>query len=170
MDDQGQENAARRWPLARRVAIGIAAGLFAGVPQVLAAQFVGGLVGDREKADVGPRFIQRVGKKLGKAPSRPERWSLAAVFHFGYSAGWGAVYSAAIEATGARRVQPVVTGGLLGALIYALAFSRLGAGTLVGAERHPKRRGERDWAVQLTSAFSFALTLAHTYRWWRGRD
>lgn len=156
--------------LARRLAIGVAAGLFAGVPQVLAAQVVGGMVGKRKEADVGPRFVQRVGQKLGKRPSRPERWWLAGAFHFSYSAGWGIAYSTACEVAGARRMSPALSGGLLGAVIYSVAFSRLGAGTLVGAERHPDRREERDWAVQLTSAFSFALILAYTYRWWRGRD
>jgi hypothetical protein len=170
MNDEGYEHRPQKRKLMRRVAAGVASGLFAGVPQVLAAQFVGGLVGKRKQADVGPRFVQRLGKKLGKSPSRSERWSLAALFHFGYAAGWGAAYATVCEATGARRLPPLLTGGMLGALIYAIAFSRLGGGTLTGAERHPDRRSDRDWAVQLTSAFSFALILAYTYRWWRGSD
>lgn len=170
MSNDGRERQSKGWQLARRVAAGVAFGLVAGVPQVLAAQIVGGLVGKRRQADVGPRFVQRVEKKLGRSPSRSERWSLATVFHFGYAAAWGAFYAVTVEATGARRVPPILPGGLLGALIYTLAFSRLGAGTQAGSERHPNRRGKHDWAVQLTSAFSFALTLAYTYRWWRGRN
>ena len=169
MSDAERDSEPKTWMPARRVALGVAAGLFAGVPQVLAAQIVGALVGSRSRADIGPRFVQRVGEKAGSPPTRPVRWSLAAAFHFAYSAGWGAVYSAVIESTGARRIPPTISGGLLGGLIYALAFSRLGGATLTGTERHPDRRGERDWAVQLASAFSFALILAHTYRWCRGR-
>lgn len=167
----GEERVAapRRWILGRRAAIGVATGLFAGIPQVLAAQLVGLLVGSRGRADIGPRFVQRVGEKVGQPPSRPARWSLAALFHFGYAAGWGAAYATVVEATGARRLPPLITGGLLGALIYAVAFSRVGAATRTEAERHPDRRRGRDWAVHLTSAFSFALILAFGYRWLGGR-
>ncbi len=169
MSDEKRDGESQAWTFARRVALGAAAGIFAGVPQVLAAQLVGGLVGSRGKADIGPRFVQRASEKAGESLSRPARWSLAGLFHFAYSAGWGAAYAAAIESTGAHRVPPLLTGGPLGALIYALAFSRLGAATLTGTERHPDRRGERDWAVELTSAFSFALILAYCYRWCRQR-
>ena len=154
-----------RWDLARRVALGVATGLFAGIPQVLAAQTVGALVGRRDRADIGPRFVQRVAERTGHSPSRPARWSLAALFHFGYAAGWGAAYAAAVEVAGIRRGPPLLTGGLLGGLIYAVAFSRLGAATKSHTERHPDRRSGHEWAVQFTSAFSFALTLAYCYRW-----
>jgi hypothetical protein len=169
MSDEKPDSEPQAWIFARRVALGGAAGFFAGMPQVLAAQVVGKLAGSRRQADIGPRFVQRASEKAGEPLSRPARWSLAGLFHFAYSAGWGAAYAAAIEATGMHRVPPALTGGLLGALIYALAFSRLGVATLTGTERHPDRRGERDWAVHLTSAFSFALILAYSYRWCRLR-
>ena len=38
---------------------GVSAGWIAGIPQVLVAQAVGHLLGIRERADVGPRFIRR---------------------------------------------------------------------------------------------------------------
>ena len=152
-------------PYLRRVALGIVAGLFAGIPQVLAAQAVGALVGKRSEADVGPRFVQRTARLFRRAPSRPERWSLAGLFHFVYAAGWGTAYGTLVGAAGADRVPPPLAGGLLGALIYGVAFSRVGAGTLTHTERHPDRRSEQDWMVLLTSAFSFALTLAYSYRW-----
>lgn len=164
-----RHDAPARWDLARHVALGVATGLFAGIPQVLAAQVVGALVGKRDRADIGPRFVQRVAARTGHSPSRPERWSLAALFHFGYAAGWGAAYATAVEVGGVRRGSPFLTGGLLGGLIYALAFSRLGAATRSHTERHPDRRSGADWAVQFTSAFSFALTLACCYRWLDGR-
>jgi hypothetical protein len=157
-------------PVIRRAALGVAAGLFAGIPQVLAAQAAGGLVGDRSQADVGPRFVQRTARLFRRSPSGPQRWSLAALFHFGYAAGWGAAYGAVVGAAGTARVPPPLAGGLLGSLIYGVAFSRLGAGTLTFTERHPDRRGEREWAVLLISAFSYALTLAYNYRWLDGRQ
>jgi hypothetical protein len=169
MSKSARDSSTKTRTPARRVALGMAVGCFAGVPQVLLAQLNGALAGSRRQADVGPRLVQRLGRLAGRSPSRPERWSLAALFHFAYAAGWGAAYAAAIEVVGVRRVPPALAGGALGALIYAIAFSRLGVGTLTGAERHPDRRGERDWIVQLTSAFSFALILAYAYRWSRER-
>jgi hypothetical protein len=169
MDATDRGSTPQRWALPRHVALGIAAGCFAGVPQVLAAQLVGKLVGSRGRADVGPRLVHRASQWAGRPLSRPAHWSLAGVLHFAYAAGWGAAYAATIETAGAHRVPSVITGGTLGALIYAIAFSRLGLTTLTGAERHPDRRGEHEWAVQLTSAFSFALVLTYTYRWGRER-
>ena len=90
-------------------------------------------------------------------------------FHFGYAAWWGAAYAGVSEALGARRVPPLLGGGLLGAVIYTLAFSRVGMGTATGAERHPDRRGPRDWLVQMTSVLSFSLIVAYGYRALRER-
>lgn len=169
--EHGEElgDAAGTTELLRRAALGMVAGLFAGIPQVLAAQAVGWLVGDRSEADVGPRFVQRTARLFRRSPSRPQRWSLAALFHFLYAAGWGGLYGLVVGAAVPDRVPPPLAGGLLGALIYSAAFSRLGAATLTGTERHPDRRGEREWLVQLTSAFGYAFTLAYTYRWFSGR-
>jgi hypothetical protein len=155
--------------LVRRAALGMGAGCLAGIPQVLAAQAVGTLVGRRSQADVGPRFVQRVARLAGKSPSRPSRWSLATLFHFAYAAWWGGFYATVLSVVGSRRVPPPLGGGLLGALINAAAFSRVGAATVTRAERHPDRRRGYEWAVQGTSAFSFALTLAYLYRWLDGR-
>lgn len=156
-------------PLVRHAALGIAVGLLAGIPQVLAAQAAGGLVRDRSQADIGPRFVQRVARLFLHSPSRGERWSIAALFHFGYAAGWGAAYGAVVGTVGVARVSPLLAGGLLSALIYGVAFSRLGAATLTHTERPPDRRSEREWFVLLTSAFSYALILAYGYRWLDGK-
>ena len=126
-------------------------------------------MGRRERADIAPRLVQNTAKQFGGSLSRPTRWLLATIFHFGYAAGWGAAYAVAHEASEMRRVPAWLSGGVLGALIYAAAFSRLGGGTMVGAERHPDRREGRELAIQWTSALSFSLTLAYGYRWLRGR-
>ena len=169
MSEESRSDTSRIPPVVRRAALGIVAGLFAGIPQVLAAQVVGGLVGDRREADVGPRFVQRVARLLRRSPSRPQRWSIAGLFHFVYAAWWGVAYGTIVGAAGTDRVPPPLAGGLLGAVIYGAAFSRLGAATLTGTERHPDRRNEQEWVVELTSAFSFAFTLAYTYRLLGGR-
>lgn len=169
MSGDEHENSAQGGAVARRIILGTAVGFVAGIPQVLAAQAVALLLGRRERADIAPRFMQRAAERLGKSLSRPARWGLAAAFHFGYALWWGGAYAAAVEAVGARRVPPAVGGGLLGAVIYTLAFSRIGAGTATGAERHPDRRGWRDWAIQAVSVLSFSLTLAYGYRGLRER-
>lgn len=153
---------------ARRAVVGAAVGCWAGVPQVLAAQAVGAIVGNRDQADIGPRFVQRIAQKFGGSLSGPARWSLAALFHFAYAAGWGAAYAPTVGAIGLRRVPPPVGGGLLAGLIYVAAFSRVGAGTVTRSERPPERRRPYEWAIQLTAALTFALTLASSYRWLSG--
>jgi hypothetical protein len=160
---------AQTFTLVRRVTAGMAVGFLAGIPQVLAAQAVALALGRRERADIAPRFVQRAAEHLGQSLSRPARWTLALVFHFGYAVWWGGAYAATIEALGVRRVPPALGGGLLGAVIYTLAFSRIGMGTATRAERHPERRGLRDWIVQATSVLSFSLIVAYGYRGLRER-
>ena len=163
------DDTVRTWTLARGATAGMAVGFLAGVPQVLAAQIVAMLLGRRERADIAPRFVQHAAEQLGQSLSPPVRWTLAMAFHFGYAAWWGAAHAAAIEALAARRVPPALSGGLLGAIIYTLAFSRTGMGPAIGAERHPDRRGWRDWLVQATSVLSFSLIVAYGYRGLRER-
>ena len=164
MVGEEREHTAQTWTLARGVTAGMAVGFLAGIPQVLAAQAVALLLGRRERADIAPRFVQRLAEHAGQSLSRPARWTLAMAFHFGYAAWWGAAYATVVEKTDPRRVPPSLGGGLLGAVIYTAAFSRIGMGTATGAESHPARRGWRDWLVQATSVLSFSLTLAFGYR------
>lgn len=169
MDATERMGTTKNRSMAQRAALGAAVGVFAGVPQVLAAQLVGKLVGRRSRADIGPRFVHRASWWARKPLSRPAHWSVAGLFHFAYAAAWGAAYAACVEAAGVRRIPPLLGGGALGALIYAVAFSRFGVATLARTERPPDRRGKHEWAVHLVSPFSFSLVLASTYRWWRGR-
>jgi hypothetical protein len=140
---------------------GAAAGVVAGIPQVLLTQAEARLLGmPGSRADIGPRFVQRVAEGLDTQPRRPERWLIAAVFHFGYAAGWGMVY-ALLQRW--RPAQPHVGGPLLAALIYALAFSPWGAATQTGTERPAESRATRETALHWTAALSFGLTLAYLY-------
>ena len=73
---------------------GALAGLVAGVPQVLLTQAEARLLGlPGRQADIGPRFVHRVGERLDTPPKHNERWLLAGLFHFGYAAGWGVLYA-----------------------------------------------------------------------------
>ena len=96
-------------------------------------------------------------------------WLLAGVFHFEYAALWGAVYALPVERLGPRRVPPLLGGALLGGVIYAAAFSPLGAATRTRAERPTEQRPLRETVVHWLAALSFALTNAIAYQWLRER-
>jgi hypothetical protein len=148
---------------------GVTAGWIAGIPQVLVAQAGGRLLGIRERADIGPRFIGRAAEHAGRPLSTPMHWLVGGVFHFEYAAMWGTVYALPVERLGPRRVPPLLGGALLGGVIYTAAFSPLGAATRTGAERPTEQRSVRETVVHCLAALSFALTTAFTYRWLRER-
>jgi hypothetical protein len=151
------------------VAKGVAAGLIAGVPQVVLTQIEAGLFGlSREQADIGPRFVRRVTQRVvGTTPASPTEWLFATLFHFGYAAQWGALYALAQEW---RPTPPLVGGPMLSALIYTLAFSPWGAATQTGTERPPERRLTRETLMHWTAALSFSLTTAYVLDWLRRRS
>jgi hypothetical protein len=144
---------------------GVVAGLIAGAPQVALTQFVVkplGLPDDR--ADIGPRFVQQVARRLGHDLPSAQKWALAALFHFAYSAWWGGLYGAVDRLL---RPPPAVAGTLLAGTIYGAAFSRWGAGTQAGSEPHPAHRPTREYLLEATAALSFSLTTALVYAWLR---
>ncbi len=147
---------------------GVLAGLMAGVPQVVLTQIEAGLSDQpRSRADIGPRFVQRVAQQLGTSLSPPLQWLFATAFHFGYAAQWGATYVLLRE----RGHTPPLAGGLLlAAVIYAAAFSRWGAATQTRTERPPHRRSHRETLVHAIAATSFSLSTAYLYEWLRPRS
>lgn len=155
--------------LALTVTRGVSAGWMAAIPQVLVAQAMGRLLGIRERADIGPRFVRRAVEHAGHPLSPLMQWVLGGVFHVEYAAGWGIPYAFAIEPLGARRVPPLLSGALLGGIVYTTAFSPFGAATRTGAEREPHRCSAGETALHCTAALSFALTTAYSYRWLRAR-
>ena len=117
--------------------VGAGAGLFAGIPQVLLTQAEARLLGlPPRRADIGPRFVQQLAQRLGHSLPATLQWLLAASFHFGYAAWWGALYGLTQQV---RPIQPLVGAPLLAALIYTVAFSPWGAATQAGAERPPEQ-------------------------------
>ncbi len=148
---------------------GVTAGWLAGIPQVLAAQAVAHLLGIRERADIGPRFMRRAAEHAGRPLSRPMHWVLGGVFHFEYAALWGALYALMVEPIGTRRVPPLLGATLLGGAIYTAAFSPLGAATRTGAEPEAEHRSAGETVLHCTAALSFSVTASFTYRWLRER-
>ena len=145
----------------RAVTSGMVAGLIAGVPQVAVTQLEALVLRtSRRRADIGPRFVQRLAEHWGEPLSPSLQWLLAAAFHFGYAASWGVVY-ALVESW--RPAKPHVGGPLLGALIYAVAFSPWGAATQTGTEEATETRPLEESLLQWTAALSFSLTTAAVY-------
>ena len=161
MHGEGRDQPTRNIRLVDSVVRGSALGFFAGIVQVLASQVVGLATRRRERTDVAPRLVQRIAERLGHSPGRPARWSLATVFHFGYAVFWGVLYTLVRASRGGGRAPWWLAGTALGGIIYTLAFSRIGGGTLLGSERPPARREDRERVIQVASAFSFALVLAY---------
>lgn len=156
---------------ARSLVNGILAGLIAGIPQVLLTQLEAWLLPvPRSHADIGPRFVERLGKRLDVDLEEHHHWLLAGAFHFGYAMWWGVLY-ALLQRW--RPTQPHIGGPLLAALIYTMAFSPWGAATQTGAEKPVEMRPTRETLLHWTAALSFSLTLAYLYarleRWPRPR-
>jgi ribose/xylose/arabinose/galactoside ABC-type transport system permease subunit len=150
------------------IARGVTAGLFAGVPQVLFVQVLEKVLGLRDdRADIGPRFVGRLARQFGSSAPASVRWIVAALFHFAYSATWGALYG--LVDRWFRPPAVVSAGGLTG-LIYLLAFSSVGGGTKTKTEPPPEQRGPRDWIHILSAPISYTVSLALAYEWLRARS
>jgi hypothetical protein len=147
----------------RSIALGVTAGLLAGLPQVFVTQVVEKPLGlPDDKADVGPRLVGRLAKEMGTSVEPEMRWALAALFHFGYAAGWGGLYALVDRWL---RPKPLIGAAAMAGLIYLAAFSRWGGGTRTGTEPHPDRRPVRDAVLQWTAALSFSVPAVFIYRW-----
>ncbi|MBV9120548.1 MAG: hypothetical protein JOZ39_07550 [Chloroflexi bacterium] len=150
------------------VRLGVCTGLLAGVPQVLVVQVLERVLKIRgEPADIGPRFVDRLARRAERPQSPWIHWLLAAVFHFGYAAVWGGLYGA-IQSR--RRLPPTAAGLALTALIYMLAFSRIGVATRLGSEPHPHRRERRRQLIHLTAPLTYSMVLAYGFEWLRASN
>jgi hypothetical protein len=140
---------------------GVGAGLIAGIPQVVVTQVEALLLSvPRSRADIGPRFIYRASQYVDAEVPTAAHWLVAGAFHFGYAAFWGLVYTLLQRW---RPAQPHVGGPLLGALIYAAAFSPWGAATHTGTERRVERRHTHETLLHWTAALSYSLSLAYLF-------
>lgn len=145
--------------------IGCVAALLASIPQVLVTQLVTRLVGlPAEQAEIGPRFVQRLADRIERPTAPLVHWLVAGVFHFAYAAGWGVLYG---QIQRRRRLSAIAGGLLMAAVIYLLAFSRIGGATQTGSEPHPERRRRKEFVVHLTPALTFSLLTAYGYEWLR---
>jgi hypothetical protein len=131
------------------------------VPQVLFAKAEERLLmPPGEDADIGPRFIQRLGRLHRLRVREDTKWLAASAFHFGYAAFWGAAYALAHRRW---RPHPLLGGTVLGALIYGITFPHWGSAVVTGTERPPHRRSWRQELILATAAMTFGLGTALLY-------
>lgn len=91
----------------RALFTGVMAGLVAGIPQVLVTQLEAWLLPvHRSHADIGPRFVARVGQKADVSLEREHHWLLAGAFPLDTPPG-GASSTRSCSAGG----QPSLTSG-----------------------------------------------------------
>jgi hypothetical protein len=107
--------------------------------------------------NIAPRLVDRVARRAGHHTPSAIDWAMGTAFHLGYGLGWGALFGVVRRRS---RAPGLLLGSALGALLYGLAFSRVGLGTQTGAEAPPE---ERPWQKQVSLvsvAMAFALALA----------
>lgn len=140
---------------------GIEAGMVASIPQVLIPHLEERLLGlPRGTADIGPRFIRRLGERAGKRLPEDVKWLGASAFHFGYAALWGALYALAYEK---RPVRPALGGLLLAGVIYGITFPRWGGAVKTGTEPPPERRSWRRTLLLASAPLIFGMGTALLY-------
>lgn len=148
--------ASRRY--VRSAVVGALTGVFASTFQVAVGWALDRwLLPSGHDSNIAPRLVNRVLRRTGRRPGLIRAWVLGTLFHFGYGIGWGALFGVL-----RRRLDfpPLALGGLLGSVIYLLAFSEVGAGTKTGTERNPRRRPWQKQVSLVAVSFAYSLSLA----------
>src|SRR5919202_7069356 len=157
-----------RRPLLETATHGAVAGLAGSLVQAAIGYLIDRALLPREhNNNMAPRLFARLFQRSGQAPHPVRDWLLGAIFHELYGVGWGVLQ--AVAADRLRVPAPALAPPLSG-LIYLLAFSRIGVGTLTGTERHPDRRHPGKQGALLTVAVVFPVATGLVlYGWehWR---
>jgi hypothetical protein len=141
---------------------GSAAGLLASVVQVAVGAAESALIlPPHEDANIAPRLMDRLARDLGAELPLEAEWALGTLFHFGYGATWGAIYGMAEEQL---EPHPLVGGAALGALIYAITFTRWGGAVQTQVERPPEVRTRRMTFVAASVAMTYGIATAYATR------
>ena len=126
---------------------GIDSAVLASIPQVIIPKLEERLILNKnESADVGPRFIDALARRMETPLPEDVKWIGAAGFHFGYAAFWGGIYGLAQERW---KVRPWLGGLALAGFIHLITFPRWGGAVLAGSEKPP---AERPWRMEIVLA------------------
>lgn len=135
---------------------GAVAGLAGGIVQAAIGYLIDrALLPRGHDNNIAPRLFSRLFQRSGQAPHPVRDWLIGTIFHELYGMGWGILQ--AVAADRLRVPAPVLAPPLSG-LIYLLAFSRFGVGTLTGTEQDPDRRHPGKQAALLTVAVVFPIS------------
>jgi hypothetical protein len=113
------------------------------------------LLPDSEDNNIAPRLMQQSLSALGRRPEPVRDWVLGTLFHYGYSFIWGVILA---RGRAVSRLPALIVALPVSLVVYVLAFSRVGAGTLMGAEAHPSiRRWEKQASlIGVVGAFTLS--------------
>jgi hypothetical protein len=115
------------------------------------------LLPPRQHNNIAPRLVKRLSFFSGHRQNAVRDWILGTLFHIGYGLGWGVFLGLARRWSS---MPPLPLGALTGGLIYLLAFSRRGVGTMTATEPPPSARGWRKEASLVAVAWAYAFATA----------
>jgi len=148
-------------PLIRLALLGAGAGAVGGAVQPAVGKLEEMLGFPRgEDSNVPRHFVEALANRAGVTLPNTISWLGGVGFHVGYALFWGTAYALVREQ---KEFKPALGGLGLGALLYVVAFSRIGAGVQVGSEPAPDKRPAYKWAHTLTMPFAYSLTTAAVY-------
>src|SRR5690606_9554089 len=111
-----------------------------------------------EDANIAPRLMDRLARDIGKDMPIELEWILGTLFHFGYGASWGILYSLVDEEFD---LHPAIGGAAMGGIIYAITFPRWGGAVQTQVERPPETRTRRMTFVAASVALTFGVSTAY---------
>jgi hypothetical protein len=120
------------------------------------------LLPPKQHNNIAPRLVKRLAQWTGRGKNRPRDWTIGTLFHLGYGVGWGAFLGVARRRT---QLPPLPLGTFTGGLIYLLAFSKRGVGTVTATEPPPHNRNWRKEASLVSVAWGYALVTAFLDQW-----
>ena len=140
------------------LARGALSGLLASVVQVVVGWALDALLlPKRQHNNIAPRLVKRLAQWSGRGGQTPRDWILGMLFHLGYGVGWGSVFGLIRHGT---QAPPIFIGTGISGLIYLVAFSGKGVGTLTATEPPPSLRSWRKHVSLVTVACTFGLAAA----------
>jgi hypothetical protein len=138
---------------------GSVAGIFGSIVQAAVGASESALIlPEHEDANIAPRLMDRLARDLGEELPLEAEWLLGTIFHLGYGAAWGILYSLADEQLD---LHPAAGGAALGALIYAITFPDWGGAVQTQVERPPEARTARMTVVAASVTLAFGLATAY---------
>jgi hypothetical protein len=157
-----------RRPLLQTATRGAVAGLTGSIVQAGIGYLIDrALLPRGHNNNIAPRLFSRLFQRAGRAPQPVRDWLFGTIFHGLYGVSWGVLQAVLADRL---RIPAAVLAPPLTGLIYLVAFSRFGIGTLTGTERDPDHRygGKEASLLAVGAVFSIATSLV--LYWWEQQN